>query len=146
MQVKLIEASNGGNWGKFAVCRWDAAEWAIASSLPDASGGSLLRRIGTSPEAVWVLDLQTREGASFQPGGLASADLEKHRVWVCPMFHPFLEWLYAQDLTDLAALPAYVDLPDAPFAFAGYRRAGAETPMYRDGAVQDEVSEMCSRG
>lgn len=75
---------------------------------------------------MWVLDLQTGEGAFFRPGGYAAADLEKHRVWVCPLFEPFLEWLYRQDLTDLGQLPRLVELPDAEFAMRGYRRAGPD--------------------
>jgi hypothetical protein len=31
---------------------------------------------------------------------------------------------YTQDLTDLQALPSYVELPEAPFAFRGHRRRG----------------------
>jgi hypothetical protein len=90
MEVKIIEAGNGFNWGKFLVI---------------------------------VFDLETNEGASFTPGGLASADLNKHQIWVCPMYEPFLEWLYKQDLTELSKLPDYVHL-DAPSAMAGYRRPG----------------------
>jgi hypothetical protein len=44
------------------------------------------------------------------------------------MFEPFLTWLYAQDLSDLQALPDYVELPDAPFALAGYRRRPQKQP------------------
>ena len=83
-----------------------------------------------NPEAVrkagraYKLRLQTGEGAMFRPGGSPAADLDKHAVWVCPLFQPFLAWLYEQDLTDLDALPAHVELPDAEFAFAGYRRPG----------------------
>ena len=73
-----------------------------------------------------MLDLQTCEGAAFSPGGLVSADLNKHRVWVCPLYEPFLNWLYKQDTTDLSALPAHVDLPDAEFQMSGYRRPGPE--------------------
>jgi hypothetical protein len=79
---------------------------------------------GKNPDAVLVHDLETNEGAFFRPGGLASADLQKHRIWVCPLFEPFLAWLYLQDLRDLNALPSLVHLPDVPFDFAGYRRAG----------------------
>lgn len=71
-----------------------------------------------------MLDLETGEGALFLPGGYASADLDKHKVWVCPLFEPFLAWLYKQDLQDLSKLPDLVDLPDAPFQWSGYRRSG----------------------
>ena len=85
---------------------------------------SLLRMCGWSDQHLWVCDLQTGEGAFFRPGGLAGADLAKRQIWVCPMFEPFLTWLYQQDLTDLKALPDYVELPDAPFGRSGYRRRG----------------------
>jgi hypothetical protein len=83
-----------------------------------------VRGRGWGDEHIWVLDLQTGEGATFRHGGMASADLNKHRIWVCPMFEPFLAWLYQQDLHELDALPAVINLPDAPAAFHGYRRAG----------------------
>jgi hypothetical protein len=86
----------------------------------------LLRSIGWDSSHVIVFDLQTCEGASFRPGGNAHFDLEKHKIWVCPMFEPFLCWLYKQQLDDLSALPGCIDLVDAPFALAGYRRNGPE--------------------
>lgn len=134
MQTKFIEASQGAgltNWGKFCVARWTAEEWQARSALPGAEGHRLLAGRGWDEKHIWVLDLQTGEGACFLPGGLASADLNKHQVWVCPMYEPFLSWLYAQDLSDLDALPSYVELPDAQFEMAGYRRGGpqaADTP------------------
>jgi hypothetical protein len=73
---------------------------------------------------VLVIDLQTQEGATFVPGGYVKSDLDKHAVWVCPMYEPFLCWLYQQDLTDLTRLPAKLDLPDAEFQLRGYRRPG----------------------
>lgn len=125
MKTKIIEATNGAlNWGKFMLGRFDS-EWALGSAaLTDPY--SLLSRVGWTDEHLLVLDLQTGEGAIFRHGGLPRADLEKHRIWVCPLFEPFLVWLYQQDVADLDALPAHVDLPDAPFAFSGYRRPGPE--------------------
>jgi hypothetical protein len=127
MKTKFIEATNGSmaNWGKFMVARFGPEEWARRSAIVEASW-PLLRTVGWTGEHVLVVDLQTGEGAIFRPGGSAHADLEKHRVWVCPLFEPFLTWLYAQDLSDLDALPAHVDLPEAEFAMQGYRRAGPE--------------------
>jgi len=131
--TKFIEVSNGPrNWGKFMLGRFDREEWARESNLPDADvratfthgKWSLLRQRGWTPAHVLVLDLETGEGGVFFPGGSAKADLDKHRIWVCPMYEPFLEWLYGQDLNDLSALPGHVDLPNAPFAMAGYRREG----------------------
>lgn len=128
MQTVFIEASHGGggNWGKFMVTRHTPEEWARPSALPEDGGRPLLAGRGWSPEHLWVMDLQTGEGAMFRPGGYAKADLDKHQVWVCPLFEPMLTWLYTQDLTDLEALPSYIELPDAPFDTAGYRRGGPE--------------------
>jgi hypothetical protein len=82
-------------------------------------------RIGWDSRHIIVFDLQTCEGAAFRPGGNAHYDLDKHQIWVRPLFEPFLEWLYKQpQLNDLTALPDCIDLADAPFAMAGYRRNG----------------------
>jgi hypothetical protein len=125
--TKLIEATNieagGMNWGKFLVGRFDH-EWEYRSQIDE--GRRLLPSIGWSPEIILVLDLQTGEAGLFSPGGLASADLHKHRIWVCPLFEPFLTWLYQQDLTDLQALPARVQIADPVSALHGYRRPGPE--------------------
>lgn len=129
MQTKLIEATQsadaGPNWGKFCVARFDS-EWAQSSHIGGPLGDQrpLLAQCGWGRDMLWVLDCQTGEGAYFKPGGYACADLEKHRIWVCPLFEPFLEWLYGQDLSDLAALPELVELPGAPAALSGYRRPG----------------------
>ena len=100
----------------------------MQSAVPGIGGGPLLGRCGWGPDHIWVMDVLTGEGACFKPRGLASADLHKHKVWVCPLFEPFLIWLYAQDLTDLDKLPAAVALdPDHNvFALAGYRRKGPD--------------------
>ena len=130
METKLIEATQGirggFNWGKFCVARFDA-EWERPAAIDD-SAASLLLRCGWGPRHVWVLDLQTGEGAFFQPPGSAHADLQSHGIWVCPMFEPFLTWLYQQDLSDLGELPDIVEIPDAPGAMAGYRRPGPNVP------------------
>lgn len=120
MKVVLIEATTGFNWGKFMVARFEPVEWEIQSAVGNVS---ILRSRGWTSCHVMVFDLETCEGAAFFPGGLASADLDKHRVWVCPLFEPFLTWLYDQDLTDLDALPKLVELK-APFDMRGYRREG----------------------
>lgn len=127
MQTHIIEVTNEEwNWGKFLLMRFDS-EWQYESTID--RGRKLLRSIGWNPKQVWVLDLQTGEGAAFLPGDYAHADLEKHKVWVCPMFQPFLTWLYKQDLTDLTKLPAMLNFKqdEAPPAMFGYRRPGPET-------------------
>jgi len=141
VDTKFIEATNeaGGrkfNWGKFMVARFTPAEWSRRSNEPDtkaikivggvATMAGLLDVIGWTRRHVIVFDLQTCEGAAFLPGGLPEADLKKHKIWVCPLFEPFLAWLYTQDLRDLAALPDYIDLKDAPASLKGYRRSGPE--------------------
>lgn len=134
MDTVFIEVTNGpNNWGKFMVGRFTADEWARPSHVPGYEGGRLLAGRGWHPRSLLIVDLQTGEGSIFTPGGSAIADLTKHKVWVCPMFEPFLTWLYTQDLTDLSALPAHVDLPDAPFAMAGYRRPGPTPVLHVDG-------------
>jgi hypothetical protein len=123
MQSKFIEATNGPqNWGKFMVGRFTQEEWMTRSAVEPERG--LIAGRGWSRDHLLVVDLQTGEGAIFRPGGVAGYDLNKHAIWVCPLFEPFLTWLYEQDLSDLDALPAYVDLPDAEFMMSGYRRPG----------------------
>lgn len=129
MITKLIEATtkpryegdNARNWGKFMVARFDA-EWRRGSEVSELNA-PLLGQIGWTPDHIVVFDLQTGEGAIFRPGGYAVADLDKHMMWVCPLFQPFLEWVYKQDLTDLSKLPNCIELP-AEFEFFGYRRGG----------------------
>lgn len=121
MKTKIIEGSNGFNWGKFLVARF-TDEWDYKSKI---DGLPLLRTRGWTPDNLWVMDLQTGEGALFRPGGFAVADLEKHKVWVCPLFEGFLTWLYKQDLSDLDKLPDVVDdLPKELSALWGHRRSG----------------------
>lgn len=126
MQTKFIEATNldagGFNWGKFMVCRFSEAEWAYRSAVSPER--SLLSEVGWTKKHLFVCDLQTGEGGIFAPGGIAEADLHKHKIWVCPMFEPFLTWLYQQDLTDLDQLPALVQIKSAASALYGYRRKG----------------------
>ena len=130
MKTRFIEATqnieHGPNWGKFMVAKFQGEEWTRQPQLAMAGETYLLRGRGIGPEHVLVVDLQTGEGSLFLPGGSAHADLEKHAVWVCPMFEPFLEWLYTQDLSDIDKLPGLVELPNATFALSGYRRPGPE--------------------
>lgn len=123
MKTRIIEAHDASNfnWGKFLVGRFDS-EWPVGSII--GGGKSLLNSRGWTPRHLLVLDLETGEGFLAAPGGMASADLNKHAIWVCPMYEYFLEWLYTQDLTDLDALPAVVNLGKVPVAMQGYRRSG----------------------
>lgn len=122
MKTKIVEVTNGPrNWGKFLLARFDS-EWEYESKV--SPGHRLLAGRGWGPEHLLIVDLQTGEGAVFRPGGHAGHDLEKHKIWVCPMYEPFLVWLYRQDLSDLDRLPALVDLPEAEFQMYGHRRPG----------------------
>ena len=108
------------------------SEWAVPSLVATHEPMSLLGQRGWSVYDIIVFDLETCEGAAFNPTGLASADLMKHRIWVCPMFEPFLKWLYKElKSMDPAGWstwfdnsPKLVELPDAPFDMQGYRRPG----------------------
>lgn len=134
MRTRIVEAVQSkdrpGNWGKFLVGAFDE-EWAYESRVGPGRA-PLLRSCGWwGPERLWVLDLQTGEGAYFGLGGSASADLRRNAIWVCPLYEPFLEWLYQQHREgggrlDLDDLPDVVELPDAEFALYGHRRPGPE--------------------
>jgi hypothetical protein len=130
LQTKIVELSNGFNWGKFLVARPDAREWSRRSLVETAPETPMLRRLGWDESHVWILDLATGEGACFRPGGFPKADLDKHRIWVCPMFEVFLGWFYKhpQYWVDIDALPELLSLSDeealAASAFYGYRRSG----------------------
>jgi hypothetical protein len=91
MQTKFIEATNvdagGMNWGKFMVARFTESEWQRRSEV---GGQRMLAERGWAKDDLLVIDLQTGEGAVFKPGGYAKGDLDKHAVWVCPLFEPFL--------------------------------------------------------
>lgn len=126
MRTRFVEAAqteSGPNWGKFLVGLLEPEEWSrpsVVSCYPIMAGR------GWSRHGVLVLDLQTGEGAVFHPGGSARADLEKHKIWVCPMFEPFLCWLYDHIEQVMETwfndLPLLVLLPDAEFSMQGYRR------------------------
>lgn len=133
MQCHFIEvtqdALGGFNWGKFMLARFTAEQWTARSALPAAQGQLLLAGRGMWHDDVLVLDLETGEGAIFQPRhGLAGADLTRHQILVCPLFEPFLEWLYgyrpARPEAWWSELPDLVELPAAPGGLYGYRRPG----------------------
>lgn len=141
MKIKFIEATNPSdrgdagcfNWGKFLLLQLGPEEWTYKSQLPVPTEleefqrkHPLLGLIGYSRANVWVFDLQTRQGAAFVPCGIAALDLAQTKIWVCPMYEPFLEWLYRQDLTDITTLPAVVELVNATGSLRGYQREGVQ--------------------
>lgn len=130
MNTKLVEVTQnretGFNWGKFLLGYFDDDEWAHPSDMPGPFVVSLIGSQGWGHEHILVLDLATGEGAMFRPGGVARADLDKHKIWCCPMFEPFLEYLYefTRAGNDAFDVPAVVELPNAQPAMQGYRRGG----------------------
>lgn len=129
MKTRIIEATTGpvGNWGKFLVGQFDSTEMAVVSAIAPEYG-SILRQRGwwNAADYFLMLDIETGEGAVFRHGGLAEADLDKHRVWVCPLFSPTLQRLYQFAPFDLDTLPSVIELDfeEAPFAMAAPRRPG----------------------
>jgi hypothetical protein len=116
VRTKIIEARQDTSgtmvrWGTFLIGKMDT-EWIRASRV----GGSpvtrpLLSLCGWPLNAVWVLDLQTGEGALFLPGGPPAQLNGKRRIRAGPLYEPFLKWLDTQDVTNIAGLPELVELP-----------------------------------
>lgn len=130
MKTCIIEATNHSNWGKFLVGVWDKRErshQSVISRSRKNPARPLLAQLGWDLEnTILVQDLATGEGALFSHGGVAKADLDKHQIWVCPLFEPFLTWLYEQpkEIVLELDLPLVVELPHAPLELQGYRRTG----------------------
>lgn len=136
MISRFIEATNiqhgGLNWGKFLLAKFEESDWQYQAV--EAPGHALLAalpgREPWRPEHIIVFDLQTGEGLRVNPRGEPGVDLVKHRVWVCPLFEPFLYWMFDY----LAGLPTawrgdIMRLPPVAYfkadsALAGYRRGG----------------------
>jgi len=108
------EAATGQRAGRFVVGRFTVRDLAQDSKAsPDDL--AVLAQLAWDPRRIWVMDLDTRQGAAFQPGGVAADDVREHGIRVGPLFVPFLGWLYDQDLSDIRALPRLVRL-HAPVA------------------------------
>lgn len=112
MKTKIIEASDRDkfNWGKFMLGRFDD-EWHRRGQIDD-SRQPLLSRQGWGPDHLLVMDLSVGHSAIFLPraGSNPIVDVENTGIYFCPLFHGFMEWLYQQNLSDLDALPDYVEL------------------------------------
>lgn len=143
--IEAVSTHEGayGNHGKFMLALFDEEEWARRSQVEppvddwrsDLIGRTQLAQRGWSQDHMLVFDLQTGEGALFRVGGHPRADLDKHAIWVCPLFEPFLTWLYDRWTDDVRTVGAdrlssfMKRLPDVvtfdqPVEFAGYRRPG----------------------
>lgn len=133
MITKLFEATHdlegNGNYGKFLVCIPDT-EWSLLTELGEEYSFRVLPANGWCREHVMVFDLATGEGAMFRPRKAKNPaqavyhELNKHQIWVCPLFEPFLAWLFNYTPEEIPHLPQLVLLPEADFAFSGYRRPG----------------------
>lgn len=129
MLSKFVEVTNNFNWGKFLVCQFSPEEWAKRSEI---TGDGLLKGRGWTLAHLWVMDLQTGEGAYFRPGGHPVADLQKHQIWVCPMYQLFLAKLYEHKdwCADITRIPDLITLTaeESKHASAlyGFRREGPD--------------------
>jgi len=124
----FVELTDGFNWGKFMVGTFTKEEWEHRSKV---DGRRLLSgQCGWSPRHLLVFDLQTGEGAMFLTAGNAKVDLDKHKIWCCPMYEVFLGWLYAhpEHCADIRTLPSLIELDPSETrghnALYGYRRPG----------------------
>jgi hypothetical protein len=152
MITKIVELTNGFNWGKFMVARFDEKEWEHRSKID--GGTKMLGGRGWTPTSLLVLDLQTGEGAIFRPGGLAKVDLEKHAVWVCPMYHVFLNWLYNhpeywREPKSILSLPDDLTLTDEETdkqsAIYGHRRSGPSQEVRAAKVRETELPRKSSK-
>lgn len=138
MDTKFVEAGHGpdaGNWGKFLLGRYTREELAEPTRFPGCEGQRVVSLRGNGAHHLWVLDLATGEGARFPINSTKPYDailkLNDHQILVCPLFEPFLAWLFAHidghRETWWQTLPRTVELPTAEFSLFGYRRPGPRT-------------------
>ncbi len=144
MDTKFVEAGHGphgGNWGKFMVGRYTDVELAEPARFPGCERARrLVNLTGPGRQDIWVLDLQTGEGARFPIEFASTTDvrhqLNKHRIHICPLYEPFLAFLYgyidAHRRTWWEDLPRVVEMPAAEFRLFGRRRPGPAASGYPD--------------
>lgn len=119
MRTKLVEATQSPafNWGKFMLLQFDYDDAQYQSQI--SKHQRLLAAVGYQGDLkvwLWVLDLQTGEGAVFPVlnNGLLEYDIKEHQIRVCPMYKPFLEWLYANFNGNLEDIPSIVEVQGLP--------------------------------
>lgn len=130
MITRFVEVTDGMMYGKFMVCRLDASELATTTAMPEAPEGQRLLtysgRRRFNDHSTLVIDLQLGTGWAWPlSDGLIGMrhyarehfdrDLAPH---VCPMYLPFVLWLYeqgkwARGAGDIAEIPRYLDLRTA---------------------------------
>jgi hypothetical protein len=115
MNTRLVEVTDGAFYGKFLVAQFDEAEWrheaeVFKESIHRPVPYALLDVCGWSRDHLLVLDLETGNGTIFRPGGHLAHDMEKRQMgYVCPLYRPFLGWLYEH-----AARTGGIALDDIP--------------------------------
>lgn len=132
MIAHYVETYNDFNHGKFVLLRHGPEDLRRRSALPGYETTHILVGRKWDADGTFIADLQTGEGCVFYlECGSAAVQYtlnQKHKIWVCPMYEPFVCWLadthpeLARGGGDITALPSVVELPDAPTAVAGYRR------------------------
>jgi hypothetical protein len=127
MKTKIVEVCQPElrNWGKFMVAQFDEAE---TSHISAVTHSPFLVEVGYGGDIrrwLWVFDLQTGEGAIFPVlnRGSVRHDLDKHKIWVCLLYEPFIGWLYQNYDGDIDKIPNYLEI-NAPDGLYGYRRPG----------------------
>lgn len=123
MITRFVEVTDGWMYGKFLVCRMDAEELATPSEMPDARHGERLLVHGGrrrfNDHSTLVIDLQLGTAAAWPLQGLMEA-YESEHLWhlhVCPMYRPFVRWLYEQGrwamgAGDITEIPRYLEVPN----------------------------------
>ena len=130
MITHFVEVTDGFAYGKFLVCRMTGEELSTWSAMPEAPEGQRLLTYGGrrrfNERTTLVIDLQLGTGLAWPlSDGLIGMrhytrehfdrDLAPH---VCPMYLPFVLWLYeqgkwARGAGDITEIPRYLDLRTA---------------------------------
>ena len=125
--TRFVEVTDGFAYGKFMVCRLDAAELATKTAMPDADGERLLTYGGRrrfNERTTLVVDLQIGSGFAWplENGPIGFHHYLHHKLLpaevrrvVCPLYLPFVLWLHtegawAEGAGSLEDIPRYLDL------------------------------------
>lgn len=145
--VEVTHGTEMGNWGKFQLLQLQIEDVTYQSEVHKQMGESapLLRQIGFQRNYIWFLDLQTLEGVAMPPPNGDAAThvkyyLDKHQIWVCLLYEPFVSWFWQQGFKSIKECPPLVELPDAPGGLHGYRRGGPDYQRLRE--VTKIVSDL----
>jgi hypothetical protein len=145
MKSKIIEVCQPQpiNWGKFMLAQFDYNETSYVSAVTNSP---LLVEIGYGGDIatwLWVFDLQTGEGAIFPVlnRGSIRHDLDKHKIQVCFLYEPLLEWLYQNYDGDIDKIPGYLEI-DAPKGLQDHHRPNLVESSKRI-TVDDSIAIFC---